>query len=417
VIGKNDGTGNFLPDTKIPFLDGRFDFFGNLVFGNFRGTGLPDIVLTPNHLSVSSTGNFFIFLPNLGASNFGPPVVTNISGLPGVIAAGDFNGDGKLDLIMAGGSPGQIVTFLGNGDGTFTPAPSQPFVTNPPQKLFVGDFNGDGKLDVLVPVQGNLIEFLGNGDGTFGPPKTVISGALSFADTGAIFEMADVNHDGRLDLIQRNALLDGPVPVFKIYLGQADGSFALQNTYSPYDGQPQTNGVATAGPAFTGDFNGDGNIDIAAFQQSGNTFYVQFLLGNGDGTFTPSFKKYPLGVGSLGTPAFITDMDGDGKSDFVELDGFTSSFHVVHARSGKSLTLQYLFLPIIGTKGVARLSLAVPASQDTVLQLSASDPGVTVPPTVTVPAGSLSADINFTVSATFDPSHTFNITATNGLES
>jgi hypothetical protein len=224
-----------------------------------------------------------------------------------------------------------------------------------------------------------------------------------------------------MDLIQRNGFNDGPVAVFKVYFAQPDGSFVLQNTYSPFSGQPFTSGLGTPGQSsFLGDFKGDGAIDIAAFQQESGSpshFYVQFLLGNGDGTFTPSFKKFQLGVGSSAMPSFVTDMDGDGKADLVELDGFTSAFNIVHAAPGKLLTLQYVFLPVIGTKGVARVSLALPAAQDTVLQLSASDPGIGVPASVTVPAGSLSADINFTVNAGFDVSHTFSITATNGLES
>jgi subtilisin family serine protease len=421
VISLNDGAGNFLPDTKIPVLDSRFDFFGNLVLGDFRRTGRQDIVFTPNHLSVSFTGSFFVFLPNLGAGNFGTPVVTNISGLPGTIASGDFNGDGKLDFVMAGGSPGQIVTFLGNGNGTFTPAPAQQFITNPPQRLFVGDFNGDGKLDVIVPSAGQLVEFLGNGDGTFAPPKTVISGIQSFSDPAVLFEAVDLNHDGKMDLIQRNGILDGPVPVFNTYLAQADGSFVLQNSYSPYAGQPFTSGLAAPGlVSFVGDFNGDGVSDIAAFQeQSGSPvqFYVQFLLGNGDGTFTPSFEKFRLGVGSSALPSFVVDINGDGKSDFVELDGFTSGFNIIHSVPGKSLALQYLFLPVIGPKGVARVSLSLPAAQDTVLQLSTSDPGITVPASVTVPAGALSADLNFSVSPAFDASRTFTITATDGVQS
>lgn len=420
VISMNDGAGNFLPDKKIPVLDGRFQFFGNVALGDFRGTGLPDIVLTPNHLSTSFTGNFYVFIPNLGAGNFGTPIINNLPTTPGVIAAGDFNGDGKLDFVMFGG--GKVLTFLGNGNGTFTTASSPSLLLpNPPQKLFIGDFNGDGKLDFLVPAGGGLVEFLGNGDGTFAPPKTVISNVGSFSDSSVLFDVVDLNHDGRMDLIQRNGFNDGPVAVFKVYFAQPDGSFVLQNTYSPFSGQPFTSGLGTPGQSsFLGDFKGDGAIDIAAFQQESGSpshFYVQFLLGNGDGTFTPSFKKFQLGVGSSAMPSFVTDMDGDGKADLVELDGFTSAFNIVHAAPGKLLTLQYVFLPVIGTKGVARVSLALPAAQDTVLQLSASDPGIGVPASVTVPAGSLSADINFTVNAGFDVSHTFSITATNGLES
>jgi hypothetical protein len=422
VVSLNDGLGNFLADTKIPVLDGQFQFFGNIIAGNFRGTGLPDIVLTPNHLSGSLTGNFFVFVPNLGGGNFGTPVNTSMSGLPGAIAAGDFNGDGKLDFVMVGGSPGQIVTFLGHGDGTFTPGPPQPFSnTFPAEALLVGDFNGDGKLDVLVPIRGQLFEFLGNGDGTFSAPKVVLT-VLSFSDASVLFQVADLNHDGRTDLIQRNGFQDGPVPVFNIYFAQPDGSFVLQHTYSPYIGQPSFSSGASAQSSnnFVADFNGDGIPDIAVFQQAASLpaeRYVQFMLGNGDGTFTPTFQRFHLGINNAAMPNFITDLNGDGKSNFVELDGFTSAFNVIHGAPGKPFSLQFVSLPVMAPTGLARINLAIPSTQDTVLQVNASDPNITVPGSVTVPAGALSADVNVTVGPAFDQSRTFTVTATSGTVS
>ncbi len=420
VISMNDGTGNFLPDKKIPVLDQRFLFLGNMIAGDFRGTGHPDIILTPNHISSSFTGNFYVFIPNLGAGNFGTPVTTNITGLPGVIAQGDFNGDGKLDFVMAGGTAtNQIQTFLGNGNGTFTPIASQPF-TGTPQNLLVGDFNGDGKLDVIMPLGGQLVEFPGNGDGTFAPPKIAISGVLSFSDISVQFETVDVNHDGRMDLIQRSGNQDGPIPVFNIYLAQPDGSFILQNSYSPYSGQPFTNPFLTPGQhSFVGDFNGDGIPDIAAFQMEAALparTYVQFLLGNGDGTFTPTFEKFPLGARGTAVPNIVTDMNNDGKADFVELDGFSSSFSMILSTTGHPFQIQFASLPVIGATGQIHASIPVQTAQDTTLQLSSSDPAISVPGSVTIPAGSLGVDVNVTVGPAFDKSHAFSITATDGIK-
>jgi hypothetical protein len=419
VVSLNDGAGNFLPDKKIAVLDGRFPFTGNLITGDFRGAGVPDIILAATDTNGVGNSNFFVYIRNLGSGNFAAPAITPISRVPGSMVVGDFNGDGKLDFAMVGGP---ITTFLGNGDGTFIPLASQPSGAAP-QGALAGDFNGDGKLDIFIP-QGNQ-EFLGNGDGTFQAARNAIPVPginLSFADPAFLFAAADLNHDGRTDLIQRNAFQDDPTPVFRVYLAQPDGSFVLQNTYSPYSGQPSLPGrgntVETLA-SFVADFNGDSNPDIAAFQQDlvSQESYVQFMLGNGDGTFTPTFQKFHLSHGNSTLPNFAADIDADGKADLVELDGLTSAFQVIRTTQGQPFALQFPSLPIVASSGPVRVSLAAPAASDTVLQLSASDPHITLPASVTVPAGSLTADATFSIAPGFDNSRTFSVTASDGITS
>src|SRR2546429_613891 len=127
------------------------------------------------------------FTPKTMDGTFAPAVVTAAPAAQGIIGVGDFNNDGKLDFVVAGQQPGSLpnpryqtlTTFLGNGDGTFTQGATVSFYPPPnnggwPAHLVVGDFNGDGKLDVLVWIFVNvtnnpepLFELLGNGDGTF----------------------------------------------------------------------------------------------------------------------------------------------------------------------------------------------------------------------------------------------------------
>ena len=86
--------------------------------------------------------------------------------------------------------------------------------------LAVGDFNRDGKLD-FADADTNLQVFLGNGDGTFEPPANYLVG------TGVIFvAAADLNHDGKLDLIVAN--LDG----LFVLLGNGDGTFQTPAVYT-----------------------------------------------------------------------------------------------------------------------------------------------------------------------------------------
>jgi len=126
------------------------------------------------------------------------------------IVAGDFNGDGKLDLAVTDYSANAVYVLMGNGDGTFQ-QPIPIAVGNEPDAIVVGDFNNDGKLDLAIANYGDntVTLLLGNGDGTFtqasGSPYTVGKGPYALA-------AADFNSDGRLDLAVAN-LRDGTVSI------------------------------------------------------------------------------------------------------------------------------------------------------------------------------------------------------------
>jgi hypothetical protein len=206
----------------------------------------------------------------------------------GVVAA-DFNLDGKMDLALANASSVDIL--LGNGDGTFTSAPTLEFQA--PQLfnnvgLVVADFNRDGKPDIAVNVSSSfqVVIFLGNGDGTFTQMPT------SYETSGWNLVTGDFNGDGLPDLIAGTTVL----------LGNGDGTFTPVKT--PLPALPST---AMA----VGDFNGDGKLDLAGLNDSG----VVILLGNGDGTFTetPSIFKTGLGPYSI----TVGDFNRDGKLDLA----------------------------------------------------------------------------------------------------
>jgi hypothetical protein len=122
----------------------------------------------------------------------------------------DFNGDGNLDFVAvtggmgAGGQSIQVTSFLGNGNGTFKTGPSQMFgnTSEYPVAVYVGDFNQDGNLDILVFLETNggvaqaqVYELFGNGNGSFQTAQ------LLFSNFGPM-TVADVNNDGRPDIIE-----------------------------------------------------------------------------------------------------------------------------------------------------------------------------------------------------------------------
>jgi hypothetical protein len=425
----NDGTGKFGLPVLSPVAEGTLGL-SDYVLGDFRNSGQLDLLAVGS--SFDSNAPTLSFAANAGGGKFSSPRAIIPTDPPGILAVGDFNQDGKLDFVSARtlNNPTnamRLVVYLGHGDGTFTPQAPIDFDTKSPghwpEGLWAGDFNHDGKLDLLVwlyvntvPYQNNdVYELPGNGNGTFAAARIVIPNLSGFA-------VVDVNHDNLPDVVESRdpqaSSFEISPPQYRIFLGQSDGSFVLANTYAPYVGNaklpPLNEGTPLGGryPPWIGDFNGDGNIDIAAIQEDTSFLpsrkYVQFLLGNGDGTFTPTYDVFYFNS-SLPTTAF--DLNNDGKTDLVELDGYTSSFHVIPAQTGPTLRLQMVSDPVIGAQGAVRVSLAIPAASGTQITLSASNPAITIPASVTIPEGSLTQDVSFQIASGFNASHVFWIQA------
>ncbi len=249
-------------------------------------------------------------------------------------AVGDFNGDGKIDIAaclfgsLVPASPGlydAFAVFLGNGDGTlqaplFSQSPADNNYT-----IAVGDFNNDGKLDVLTRPglgQHGLYLSLGNGDGTFLPAYLVWTEPISIfvSQLNGInsFAVGDFNDDGNLDVAMN---IDGAR--VDVLLGTGTGVFASTGTIQIDQHQAGGNGL---GEIVAARLSPNGHVDLVVGTGYGATLVI--LRGNGDGTFQ-SPEIYPLPQND-DEGLVVGDLNNDGSLDIaIGTDGaFTENSYL-----------------------------------------------------------------------------------------
>ncbi len=271
----------------------------DVVSGDFNSDGKMDLAVALYN------GSIVVLLGN-GDGTFSAPITTIGIPAPGQVVAAQVNNDGILDLVIGtnGSCPfatpclfaedlGSFTVLLGKGDGNFTFEPSN----FPPtySRLAVADFTGNGPVDVFttgandIPQASNAACIVGEGNGMFGAPGEISGNAVGTPFVG------DFNNDGKPDVAVGSTL----------FIGRGGCLFQVQSLLS-------------SGPSFFnqdagGDLNGDGNLDLVAFD---NTGAATVLLGKGDGTFQ---QPKLLSMVSDGAGGPLVDLSGDGKLDLVYL--------------------------------------------------------------------------------------------------
>jgi hypothetical protein len=244
------------------------------------------------------------------------------------LAVSDLNGDGNPDVAVVNFGSGTVGVLLGNGDGTLKAAVSYGSGSYWAVSVAIADLNGDGKPDLAVTTCADsscnnfaVGVLLGNGDGTFQP--AVVYGTRGYMGQSVV--VADVNSDGKPDLVVANYCVSAshcPNGSVGVLLGNGDGTFKAASTYG--SGALYASGVAVA------DVNGDGKMDLVVSNlcvsgagancANGTSGMVAdgavgVLLGNGNGTFRPAVS-YNSG-GETAVKVTVADVDNDGKPDLV----------------------------------------------------------------------------------------------------
>ncbi len=301
LTGLHDGSYTYTAGDSTLTINPTDDFAAGEAVTVVVTTGVENPLGTP--LSSGSSTNFVVASGDgeiFGASN-----EYTAGNEPTAVAMADVNGDGDIDIIIANTSADSIAVLIGAGDGTFA-SPVNYYAGDAPSGVASGDVDNDGDLDLVVTTNGDdvLSRFLNNGDGTFAARST-------FATTsgpGSI-SLGDIDNDGDLDAYY------SANNIMYTQSNNGSGAFSSESVWG-------TNSTVVAPPV---DLNGDGLADYVGV--NGNS--LRFVLNDGDGTYTYGSSSLS-GFGSVAGGVVTGDFDGDGDIDIVSsykvnsLDGYIS---------------------------------------------------------------------------------------------
>lgn len=298
LLGDGAGSFNLGPPPFWTVVNGAQP----IVSGDFNGDGIPDLAV----------GQFLAFpngavqiLRGLGDGGFAPSATFGVRWGVASLVVADFNGDGRQDLAAGLADTNIIPIFLGTMDGQL--ARSTDAQVNLGEGTFflaTGDFNGDGKPDLVVTNgvgdETHISVLFGDGRGRFSAPIK-----FSVGGTGAIpnwIVVADFNRDGKADVATANVGDD----TISMLLGNGAGGFNAPLRFGVQGGVTMLS---------VADFNLDGNLDLAVrYRRQGIAGIFGIFLGKGDGGFGEQIKYFD---GDFPAFLGAADINRDGKPDIV----------------------------------------------------------------------------------------------------
>ncbi len=297
--------------------------------------GQPDLVVTN-----AGSGTVSVLLNTAVASNIAPGFAAKQDfasaydpvglGVPGYVTAADINGDGKPDLIVADGDNfGVFINTTIPGSATATYAARQIFAIGTTVSIFaMADINGDGKLDVVAVSASQDASHVGQimlsinttaagaGSPSFAAPQIFPTGL----DPRSAISI-DINGDGKPDVITANRNANTiSVLLNTTVTGAATGSFAAQQTFAT-----GTNPISVT----AADINGDGKPDLIVANSSVGTISI-LLNTTPPGAAVPSFAvQQTFATGSNPQQIISADINGDGKPDLITVDSSGNTVSVL----------------------------------------------------------------------------------------
>jgi hypothetical protein len=305
AILTGDGHGGFTLKSHV----GTDTLPKSIVSGDVNGDRKLDIV------AISDWGyNIKVFLGD-GLGGFHFSNVMNGDGEPNRLRLADLDKDGNLDILADAPGEGKILIYFGRGGGAFSNSPLELEKYPNLVQLKTSDFNKDGNLDIAITYYENRLEdgthlqiFLGDGAGNFTVGQNVVINSQANN-----IEINDLNKDGNLDLVLAGAGSENDTGLFiSSYLGDGAGNFTVEQVIDLGQG-------AIRGEISLGDFNEDGNMDVAfplsskQIQHDKSTDLLIYL-GDGTGKFT---QGQTVTVGQEPGSTWTADFNKDGHTDIA----------------------------------------------------------------------------------------------------
>ena len=319
---------------------------GSVTLGDFNGDGHIDLAALNGNLGTVSV------LLSDGTGSFDDAMTFVVGSSPTSMIAGDFDGDGHLDLAVGNGNTKTVSVLVGEGTGLFAPA-VRFTVGGVPRFKAMGDLNGDGRVDLAVPEDDGTVAVLLNQTAYTYRPDANFTGIDSFAFTvndgtttsasatvdititPQIVPPPPVNDAPTVNAQSVTVPANTPTPVvltgsdadldtlqFTVVSGPTQGTLSG----SIFDLGLATNFAEETARGFLarGDFNGDGQADLAVSNANSDT--VSILLGTGTGAFeAPTY--FAVGVAPYGMA--VDDFDGDGNLDVAVANSNGSSISIL----------------------------------------------------------------------------------------